>query len=160
MNMVWRAELSQSPVGDLYHHPYIYCLLESSKCCTARTVDLWLKVCPFHFDGWTSSSLGPAVTHVSFLLPCTSTKTVFKHPDQSPWVVLQLAINGPGWKLMLALRRQRDNVYLAKVMNGWQSVAAHDKSKVLLRMFVDKREFRVQQLHFQLWRVSARGALE
>lgn len=64
---------------------------------------------------------------------------------------LKVAINGPGWKLMLALRKQRDMLYLKRVVDGWFSVTQHDKSRVILPMFVSKREFREMQLHFEAW---------
>lgn len=90
-------------------------------------------------------------SHVSFLESCYLPFFPTQLLSPNVYVSYQVAINGPGWKMMLVLRQQRNMVFLKRVVAGWLSVTKHDKARVLLPMFVGKREHREMLLHFQSW---------
>lgn len=71
------------------------------------------------------------------------------HDSFHTW--LRLAMGGARWQLMLAARKQQEAVLARKMLRSWLYVAHHDKSRVLLPMFLARGQQRLLLRTMRAW---------
>ena len=70
-----------------------------------------------------------------------------------------LAVGGPRWQMMLAVHKQHEAVLVRKMLRSWLYVALHDRSRVLLPMFLARRQHGLLLRTMRAWGPSqAQGA--